>query len=174
MALSRSMPKEAARRVPVRDDGGPAKLLRCLAVLLLPGVLSGAGAAAAQPYPARTIRVIVPNAPGGLADVSARILASRLSDALGQQVVVENRVGAGSTLGTAAAVRAPADGYTLLAVFDSHATNPHLFPKLEYDTLADLAPVSLVVRGPLVLVVNRGVPVKTVGDLVRLARARPR
>jgi len=127
----------------------------------------------AQPYPARPVRVIVPNAPAGVADVAARIVAAKLGEALGQQFIVENRVGAGSTIGTAAAVKAAPDGYTLLVVFDSHAKNPHLFKTLEYDTVADLAPVSLLVRGPLVLVVHPGVPVKTVGDLVQLARARP-
>ena len=97
-----------------------------------------------QAYPAKPVRIIVPNAPSGLADVSARIVAAKLSESFGQQFVVENRVGAGSTLGTAAAVRAAADGYTLLAVFDSHATNPHLFRNLEYNTVSDLAPVSLL------------------------------
>ncbi len=130
-------------------------------------------AAAAQSYPAMPVRVIVPNAPSGLADVSARIVTAKLSAALGQQFVVENRPGAGSTLGTAAAIKAAPDGYTLLAVFDSHATNPHLFPTLSYDTVQDLAPVSLMVRGPLVLVVNPGVPAKRVRDLVAIAKAKP-
>lgn len=128
---------------------------------------------AAQTYPAKPVRVIVPNAPTGVADVTARIIAARLGDALGQQFVVENRVGAGSTIGTAAAVRAAPDGYTLLVVFDSHAKNPHLFRNLEYDTVADLAPVTLLVRGPLVLVVHPGVPARSVKDLVQVARARP-
>jgi tripartite-type tricarboxylate transporter receptor subunit TctC len=127
----------------------------------------------AQNYPAKPVRIIVPNAPGGLADVSARIVAAKLSEVLGQQFVVENRVGAGSTLGTAVAVRAAPDGYTLLAVFDSHATNPHLFKNLEYNTVNDLAPIALLVRGPLVLVVNPGVPVKTVNELIALAKAKP-
>jgi tripartite-type tricarboxylate transporter receptor subunit TctC len=127
----------------------------------------------AQSYPSRPIRFIVPNAPSGLADITARLVAAKLTEAFGQQVIVDNRVGAGSTLGTAAAVRSTPDGYTLLVVFDSHATNPHLFRKLEYDTVADLAPVSLLVRGPLVLVVHPGVPAKTVKELVQLARARP-
>jgi len=130
-------------------------------------------AVGAQPYPSRPIRIIVPNAPTGLADVTARLVAARLADGLGQQVIVENRVGAGSTIGTAAAVKAAPDGYTLLVVFDSHARNPHLFKNLDYDTVNDLAPVSLLVRGPLVLVVHPGVPAKTVKDFVRLARARP-
>ncbi len=131
-----------------------------------------AGWAAAQSYPAKPVRIIVPNAPSGLADVSARIVAAKLSESLGQQFIVENRVGAGSTLGTAAAVRAAPDGYTLLAVFDSHATNPHLFKSLDYNTVTDLAPISLLVRGPLVLVVNPSVPAKSVNELVALAKRK--
>ena len=127
----------------------------------------------AQSYPAKPVRIIVPNAPSGLADVSARIVAAKLSEAFAQQFVVENRPGAGSTLGTAAAVRAAPDGHTLLAVFDSHATNPHLFKNLEYNTVNDLTPISLLVRGPLVLVVHPGVPVKSVADLAALAKAKP-
>ncbi len=131
------------------------------------------GAAQAQTWPAKPVCIIVPNAPSGLADVSARIVAAKLSEALAQQFIVENRVGAGSTLGTAVAARAAPDGYTLLAVFDSHATNPHLFKNLDYNTVADLAPISLLVRGPLVLTVNPGVPAKTVTELVALAKAKP-
>jgi tripartite-type tricarboxylate transporter receptor subunit TctC len=130
------------------------------------------GLAVAQNYPAKPVRIIVPNAPSGLADVSARIVAAKFTEAFGQQFIVENRVGAGSTLGTAAAVKAASDGYTLLAVFDSHATNPHLFQNLEYNTVTDLAPISLLVRGPLVLVVNPGVPAKTVSELITLARSK--
>jgi len=127
----------------------------------------------AQPYPAKPVRIIVPNAPGGLADISARLVAGKLSESLGQQFIVDNRVGAGSTLGTAAAVRANPDGYTLLAVFDSHATNPHLFKKLDYDTLNDLASISLLVRGPMMLVVQPKLPAHSVPEFVRLAKSKP-
>src|SRR6185295_18312234 len=91
----------------------------------------GHAAFAQSSYPAKPVRVIVPNAPGGLADVSVRIVAAKLAESLGQQFVVDNRPGAGGTIGTAAAVKAPADGYTLLGVFDSHVTNPHLFKALD-------------------------------------------
>jgi len=128
--------------------------------------------ALAQPYPAKPIRMIVPNAPAGLADISARIVATKLSESLSQQVVVDNRAGAGSTIGTAMAVKAPADGYTLLTVFDSHATNPHLFKNLEYDTLKDLAPIALLVRGPLLLAVHPKTGVKSAQELVQLAKTR--
>jgi len=126
-----------------------------------------------QSYPGRPVRIIVPNATSGLADICARLVAAKLGESLGQQFIVENRPGAGGTLGTAAAVKAAPDGYTLLAVFDSHATNPHLFRNLPYDTLADLAPISLLVRGPLVLVVRQGLSAASAGDFVRLAKSRP-
>lgn len=127
----------------------------------------------AQPYPTKPIRMIVPNAPGGLADTAARLVAGKLSESFGHQVIVDNRVGAGSTIGTQAAVRAAPDGYTLLTVFDSHATNPHLFKKLEYDTLADLAPISLLVRGPMLLVATPKLPASSVQEFVKMAKAKP-
>ncbi len=132
-----------------------------------------AGTALAQSYPSKPIRMIVPNAPGGLADTAGRLMAGKLSESFGQQVVVDNRVGAGSTIGTQAAVRAAPDGYTLLTVFDSHATNPHLFSKLEYDTLADLAPISLLVRGPMLLVATPKLPASNVQEFVKMAKAKP-
>jgi len=119
------------------------------------------------------VRIIVPNATGGLADICARLVAVKFALAFGQQFLVENRPGAGGTLGTAAAVKAAPDGYTLLVVFDSHATNPHLFRSLPYDSLADLAAISLLVRGALVLVVNPGLGPASVPELVELARSRP-
>ncbi|MSQ53126.1 MAG: tripartite tricarboxylate transporter substrate binding protein [Betaproteobacteria bacterium] len=127
----------------------------------------------AQPYPTKPIRMIVPNAPGGLADTAARLVAGKLSESFGHQVIVDNRVGVGSTIGTQAAVRAAPDGYTLLTVFDSHATNPHLFKKLEYDTLADLAPISLLVRGPMLLVATPKLPASSVQEFVKMAKAKP-
>ena len=138
-------------------------------------ILAAAGfpQAFGQAYPGKPVRIIVPNATSGLADICARLVAAKLVEAFGQQFLVENRPGAGGTLGTAAAVKAAPDGYTLLAVFDSHATNPHLFRYLPYDTLADLAPISLLVRGPLVLVVHPGLGPNTVPELVKLAKSRP-
>src|SRR6266581_3783673 len=136
-------------------------------------ILAAAPQASGQGYPNKPVRIIVPNAASGLADICARLVAAKLGEALGRQFLVENRPGAGGTLGTAAAVRAAPDGYTLLAVFDSHAANPHLFGNLPYDTLADLAPISLLVRGPLVLVVRPGLGVASAGDFVKLAKSRP-
>ena len=127
----------------------------------------------AQDYPSKPIRMIVPNAPSGLADISARIVAVKLAEALGQPVVVDNRAGAGGSIGTAVAVKAPADGYTLLTVFDSHATNPHLFNHLDYDGLRDLAPVSLLVRGPLLLAAHPKSGFRSTQELLRAAKSRP-
>src|SRR5713226_4879495 len=140
-----------------------------LAILAAPGFPQ----VSAQGYPGKPVRIIVPNAAGGLADICARLVAAKLAEAFGQQFLVDNRPGAGGTLGTAAAARSAPDGYTLLAVFDSHATNPHLFTNLPYDTLADFAPISLLVRGPLVLVVRPDLGPSTVAELVALARSRP-
>jgi tripartite-type tricarboxylate transporter receptor subunit TctC len=153
-------------------------LVARIVFIVLAALHGAAGAQAlsggtAQTYPVKPVRVIVPNAPGGLADTAARIVSARLAENLRQQFLVDNRPGAGGTMGTGAAVKAVPDGYTLLVVFDSHVTNPHLFRNLEYDTANDLAPVSLLVRGPLVLVVNPRLPVKTASDFLRLARAKP-
>jgi tripartite-type tricarboxylate transporter receptor subunit TctC len=144
-------------------------------VLFALAILAAARASevAAQSYPAKPVRIIVPNATSGLADICARLVAARLGEALGQPFLVDNRPGAGGTLGTAAAVKSAPDGYTLLVVFDSHATNPALFRNLPYDTLADLAPISLLARGPLVLVVRPGLEAAGVAEFVKLARARP-
>jgi tripartite-type tricarboxylate transporter receptor subunit TctC len=128
---------------------------------------------AQEAYPTRPVSIIVPNATGGLADITARLVAARLGEALGQPVIVDNRPGKGGTVGTAAAARSAPDGYTLLAVFDSHATNLHLFRALGYNTRTDFTPISLLVRGPLVLVVNRDLPVRTTRELIGSARAKP-
>ena len=146
---------------------------RYRAALLVLAILAATDLADAQTYPSRPVHIIVPNATSGLADTCARLVAAKLGDALGQPLLIENRPGAGGTLGTAAAVKSAPDGYTLLAVFDSHATNPSLFRDLPYDTLADLAPVSLLARGPLALVVNALLGPGTVEELVKLARAKP-
>ena len=132
-----------------------------------------AGFAAAQKYPEKTVRVVVPFTPGGGTDVFARILAQRLTEVYGQQVIVDNRPGAGSTIGTEFVARAPADGYTLLMTSASFAFTPGLYPKLRYDSLKDFTAVSQVVRVPHVITVLPSLPVKDLPDLVRLARERP-
>ena len=132
-----------------------------------------AGSALAQTYPTKPIRMIVPFAPGGGTDVIARLLATQMSQSIGRQVLVDNRAGANAIIGTEIVARAPADGYTLLFVSSPHSINPGLYPKLPYDTLKDFAPVSQAASSPYVLVVHASLPVKSVRDLIALAKARP-
>jgi tripartite-type tricarboxylate transporter receptor subunit TctC len=124
-------------------------------------------------YPARPVRLIVPFAPAGSADALARTLQPSLSDTLGQPVVIDNRPGASSTIGTEMAARAAPDGYTLVMITTTHTVNPSLLAKLPYDSVKDFAPVSLVVSQPNILVVHPSVPVKSVKELVALAKAKP-
>lgn len=143
---------------------------RTLAVLSALGITQSA---TAQSYPAKSVRVIVPYAPGGGSDVISRILAQRMSQSLGRQFVVDNRAGANGIIGTELAVQAPADGYTLLYVSSPHAVNPSMYRKLPFDTLKDLAPISEVAISPSILVVHSSLPARTVGEFVALAKARP-
>lgn len=135
--------------------------------------MPGANAATAGPYPTRPIRLIVPFAPGGNADIQARYVAERLTEGLGKQVVVDNRPGANAIIGTALATQAPADGYTMLLVASSHAVNPSLVSKLPYDTLKDLQPISLVGSTPLIFIAHPGVAANSVKELILLAKSRP-
>lgn len=128
----------------------------------------------AQNYPIRPVRFIVPFAPGGNTDVQGRLIAQKLTEAWNQQVVVDNRAGAGGTVGVEMLAKAPADGYTIaLASFGNILVGPSLFPKLGYDPLKDLAPVVLVSQPPGLLVVNPGLPVKNVSELIAYAKANP-
>ena len=129
---------------------------------------------AAQNYPTRPVRFIVPFAPGGNTDVQGRLIAQKLSEIWNQQVVVDNRSGAGGTLGVEILSKAPADGHTIaLASFGNILVGPSLFTKLGYDPMKDLAPVVLVSQPPGLLVVNPGLPVKNISDLVAYAKANP-
>ena len=132
-----------------------------------------AAAASAQTYPSKPVRMVVPFPAGGGIDTVARILAPKLSEGLGQPVVIDNRVGASGTVGTELVAKSPADGHTLLATFASHAQNASLYPKLGYDTVKDFAPITLIATVPNILVVNPALPVKTVKDLIALAKKRP-
>jgi tripartite-type tricarboxylate transporter receptor subunit TctC len=133
-----------------------------LAPLLAAIVLASA---AAEDWPARPLRIIVPFAPGGVADNSARVVAEPLAMRLGQPVLVENRPGASGNIGTQAVAEAPADGYTLLLGFDgTMVINPHVFARVPFDTLADFAPVTKLGDATLILVAHPAVPAKTLGS----------
>ena len=133
-----------------------------------------AGSAAAQSYPAKPVRLMVPFPPGGSTDIIARIVAQKLSAQLGQNVVVENRGGAGGTIGTAVVAKAAPDGYLLtVGTTSTHVVAPSVYAKLEYDPVKNFAPVGLMAVTPYLLVVNPAVPAKTLAELVGLMRAQP-
>src|SRR5688500_3807813 len=160
--------KEAA----VRRKGGARKILPFLAAV---GYAAAACAATDSPdYPARPIRVIVPQAPGSTTDLLGRIVLTRMSERLGRQLVIDNRPGAGGTMGTELGARATPDGYTLIAVAASMLTiAPHTYGKLGYEPLRDFTPVGPFVLTQTALCVNSGLPVKTARDLIELSKAKP-
>jgi tripartite-type tricarboxylate transporter receptor subunit TctC len=146
--------------------------------VLLVAVMIGASRtvvpAVAQDYPTRPVTIVVPFAPGGSVDFIARLVGQKLAERLGRPVIVENRPGAGSATGTLAVTKAAPDGYTLLlAPSGTFAINPTLYKQLSYDPVKDLTPVALVVRDPLLLLVNPTLPVKSVADLIKLAKEKP-
>src|ERR671926_199159 len=134
--------------------------------------LFAASIACASDWPAKPVRFIVPYPPGGGTDVIARIVQSRLPETLGQQVIIENRGGAGGALGTGEAAHAAPDGYTFLFTLSSHTINPLLY-KLNYDTEKDFAPVTLIVSVPQIIAANPNVPAKSLRELISLAKQRP-
>ncbi|MBN8987501.1 MAG: tripartite tricarboxylate transporter substrate binding protein [Rhizobiales bacterium] len=138
--------------------------LACLVMAL------SASPALAQDYPNRTIKMIVPTGAGGITDILARLVGKSLSEQFGQPVIIDNRTGAGGTIGTRAVAQAEPDGYTLLMVFPSHAANPALYASLPYDSEKDFAPISMVTRVSEILLVPNSSPAKSVKDLVDLAR----
>ena len=132
------------------------------------------GGALAQPYPAKPVRIISPFTAGSAIDTLARVLGQKLGDTWGQQVVVDNRVGANGIIGTEAAAKAAPDGYTVyLGNISTLAVNPHLYQKLPYDSVRDFAPVTMAATIPVVLVVHPSLPVKSVKELIALAKAHP-
>jgi tripartite-type tricarboxylate transporter receptor subunit TctC len=143
-------------------------------VALLGCILGGAASAAlAQAYPNKPIKLIVPFAPGGFTDVVARILGQKLSVSLGQPFVIENKAGAGSTIGTDFVAKAAPDGYTLVMVSTTHVISPAIYPKLPYDPIKSFTPVGKLVDSAYVLMVNPKVPVNSVADYIALAKAQP-
>ena len=149
-------------------------LARAAAVFAAPALALGArGASAQADWPNRPVKVIVPYPPGGGADTVSRILFAKLSEQLGQQFIIDNRGGAGGTIGAAAAAKADRDGYTILYDATAHSVNPFLYPKLLYDTERDFQAVFLASLVPNILLVNNSIEAKTVADIVALAKAAP-
>ena len=148
---------------------------RCLRIstLLSLALASPLAALADAAYPDKPVKFVVPYPPGGGTDVVARIVQQRLQAALGQSIVIENKGGAGGSLGTDIVAKSAPDGYTVLFTLSSHTINPAIFPKLPYDTLKDFEPVGLVASLPQLLAANMAVPVRSVADVVAQAKAAP-
>lgn len=149
--------------------------LKLLLATLVCGILMMQTAADgwAQAYPTKPVRYMVPSSPGSSVDTIGRIVADGLTEALGQQVIVENRAGAGGNIGAALAAKAAPDGYTVVQVNNNHTTNVTLYKKRGYDLMRDFAPVTKLAVSPYVLVVHPSLPVKSVQDLIKLAKAKP-
>jgi tripartite-type tricarboxylate transporter receptor subunit TctC len=145
---------------------------RIAASLVVVAASLSAGTAAAQQYPAKPVRIVVGFAPGGGSDFIARVVANKLTERFGSQVIVENRPGAGSTLGAEYVVKSPADGYTLLLSPASYTVNPSVY-RLSFDPIADITPIVQLSRGPYVVAVHPSVQAKTLRELVALARSQP-
>ena len=141
------------------------------ASLLVPGAVFAQGSGEA--YPARTVRVVIGLAPGGGTDIQARLFAQKLSENMGRPFVVENRTGAGGTIAYAQVAKSPPDGYTLMGVTSGYTITPAVYSKLPYDPVKDFAPISLVAQAPFLLLTHPSLPVRSVKDLLALARAKP-
>lgn len=136
-------------------------------------ILATVGNAAAQGYPVKPMRMIVPTAPGGSVDTLARIVAQKMTDSLRQQVIVENRSGSGGMIGTELVAKAAPDGYALLMAYGSHVINPSLYRKLPYETVKDFAPITQVAVQPLMVNIHPSLPARSIKELIALARKRP-
>ena len=150
------------------------RAVQVLAAVIV-GMLCAAGVAWSQAYPNKSVRVIVPFPPGGANDIVARLVMPKVSEQMGQSFIIENRTGAGGTIGTAVVAQSPPDGYTLLIqTIASHASNPHLYKKLAYDALGDFVGVTPLARLVTVLTVHPSLPVRSVKELIALAKKRPK
>jgi len=147
--------------------------LACSTAMLGLAAVANPAAVGAQAYPAKPVRLMVPFVPGGNTDIIARVVAPEMSKALGQQLVIENRGGAGSTIGTEVVAKSPPDGYTLLLVSAAHVINPAMIKKLPYDSIRDFAPISVVADVPTAFAIHPTLPVKNVKEFIALAKARP-
>jgi len=157
-----------------RPPAGWHRVLQRIAIALMLVASFDAIPVLAQPFPSKPVRLIVPFPAGGGSDVIGRIMAQKLTERFGQQVVVDNRAGAGGSIGTEVAVRSAPDGYTMVLASTSEiAINPFLYSKLGYDTVKDLAPIAMIASTPMVVIIHPTFPVKTVKDLIALAKAKP-
>ena len=147
-------------------------MVRCFFVLLAVATIVSS-TSHAQQYPTRPVRFISPYPPGGGNDTLLRILGEKLGEQLGQRVIVDNRPGANTIVGTELLVKSPPDGYTFILLPNSFATNPSFYPKLPYDTMKDVAPIGQIAQSPQMIVAHPSVPVKTVKELLAMARAKP-
>ncbi|HSC95694.1 MAG TPA: tripartite tricarboxylate transporter substrate binding protein [Burkholderiales bacterium] len=145
----------------------------CTQLAMLAVLAALAASASAQSYPARPIRLIVPFGPGGVGDITARVVAQKMSASLGQQIVVDNRPGAGGIVASEIVAKAAPDGHTLLLLNNAHAVSMSLFKSLPYDTMRDFAPISSIATFSIVLLVNTNSPIKSVKDLIATAKASP-
>jgi tripartite-type tricarboxylate transporter receptor subunit TctC len=148
-------------------------ILRCVAIALVALTSASTFTVAAQPYPTKPVRMIIPFPPGGSNDIVGRMIAMQLSERLGKQVVADNRGGAGGIIGTETAAKAAPDGHTLLLISAAYAFNPLLYKSLPFDPIKSFIPVTLLGEGPNLLGVNPGVPATSVKELIALAKAKP-
>ena len=174
LSTTRAALVQAGERIVKKADPKWGMVFRPLReAVVLATALCGGATAFAQAYPVKPVRMVVPLVPGGSTDALARVLAQKMSESLGQQIVVDNRGGASGNIGTELVARAAPDGYTIMAVSMTLVVNPFLFPKVGFDPVKDFAPISLVGAAPLVLVAHPSVPVKSVQELIALARKDP-
>ena len=174
MARTQPRPNHVATvRLSVFESTIAMKAMNCIIAVAMCVAASMQPLLAAD-YPEKTIRIIVPYTPGGTADMLARTIGQKMAASLGQQVIVDNRPGAGGNIGADLAAKAAPDGYTILmGTVATHAINPNLYPKLPYDVEKDFAPIVLIATLPNLLVVNLSVPAKNVRELIALAKAKP-
>jgi tripartite-type tricarboxylate transporter receptor subunit TctC len=182
LACSRAVSRDAGSvdntstgiRIGPAKSGITMRSIASVAFAAIALVLAASLPAQAQSYPSQTIKIVVPFPPGGGVDVVARVIAPRLSDLLGQSVIVENRGGAGGSVGATYVAQSARDGYTLLlGTASTHGTNPNVYTRLPYNPVRDFVSVALITSAPLLLVANNDVPVKSAADLIALAKAKP-
>jgi tripartite-type tricarboxylate transporter receptor subunit TctC len=172
-AIAQSVPAVTILPTGPGEGEDEMTMLRRRSMLAAAAALPFARPALAQGYPERPLRVVIPYGPGGGTDNLVRVIEPHVRAAFGQALVIENRAGAGGTIGTDLVARAPADGYTVGVVDSSFAINPSLFPNLPYDSAKDFVPVSLLATGPVILLAHPSLPVNSVGELVARAKAQP-